>query len=937
MEIDPRLRSSSAGVPPLFGTAPPPSFASNPVRLPPPTSQHPAPSSALPPLSADPSPHQPYYLPADIRSNTEGAAEFTPERTPLDPDGGSPHDPKRSRACEACRGLKVRCEPDPNNPNGSCKRCAKAGRNCVVTVPSRKRQKKTDSRVAELERKIDALTASLHASRSSHPQIETDPYLSESSPAQTGTTHQPAYSPHVHHEEKPSSFSEGPGPSQPGTGASMLQSPAASTSTVAGSKRKFSEDPHLRSANSVFSGTPSSRAIQGATPAESSVKSDDDTRALVYPFLVPKAEPAAVAQDSQRSHSIFEHGDVIDRRLVGVADAEEFFRRYNNIMIPIIPVVVFPPGTTASEIRKSKPILFLAILSVACGCSHPDLQRTLSRELMRIFADRVIYSGEKSLELIQALHVATTWYTPPEHFEELKFYQLVHIAAVMALDIGICKKKEHPSRLGLWREHPWKRSGFPNPESIDARRAWLVCYYLCAAVAMALRRPNLIRWTWYMQECIEVLESSSEAHELDPVLCQLVKSQVIADEIGQQFSMDDPFASVGISDPKIQYALKGFERQLKDWSAQIPSHIRRPSLTLAENVVNLYLHEVAMHVDHNVNDFRPPFAEVELKESTQPMPLTPAHINALTVCLKSCHAILDAFQEYNIEAIRLLPIFFFVRTAYAVVVLIKLYFGVTAPNSEFAKAISKDDLKVEHYLDGLVGFFQSASEDGKSKPASKFLMILIMLKTWFQRQKSGKGPLPFPNGPGVCPLKDMEELRQGESTNGRPPRDHLQKSNRDTTGYPPGSGFSDGTTSPNGSQLKSTSSAEVAQPGFSSANTPLHLLSEVAMGNSSGADPGAPMANAPRQPGPWYGATLPERAIYAMGSAAAPPPGQKPADWAQYPGESGLEYSMGDGMEQAMGMALGDGDLSDILGQDGFLNWNWNWTDLFSNPNPNPQ
>ena len=76
---------------------------------------------------------------------------------------GDPNDPKRSRACEACRGLKVRCDHD--DPSLPCKRCAKAKRNCVITAPSRKRQKKTDSRVAELEKKIDALTASLNAKK----------------------------------------------------------------------------------------------------------------------------------------------------------------------------------------------------------------------------------------------------------------------------------------------------------------------------------------------------------------------------------------------------------------------------------------------------------------------------------------------------------------------------------------------------------------------------------------------------------------------------------------------------------------------------------------------------------------------------------------------------------------------------------------------------
>jgi hypothetical protein len=53
----------------------------------------------------------------------------------------------------------------------SCKRCAKAGRACITTPPTRKRQKKADSRVAELERKIDALTATLHAQKSGTPEV----------------------------------------------------------------------------------------------------------------------------------------------------------------------------------------------------------------------------------------------------------------------------------------------------------------------------------------------------------------------------------------------------------------------------------------------------------------------------------------------------------------------------------------------------------------------------------------------------------------------------------------------------------------------------------------------------------------------------------------------------------------------------------------------
>ena len=43
------------------------------------------------------------------------------------------------------------------------------GKASITTPPTRKRQKKADSRVAELERKIDALTATLHAQKSGGP------------------------------------------------------------------------------------------------------------------------------------------------------------------------------------------------------------------------------------------------------------------------------------------------------------------------------------------------------------------------------------------------------------------------------------------------------------------------------------------------------------------------------------------------------------------------------------------------------------------------------------------------------------------------------------------------------------------------------------------------------------------------------------------------
>lgn len=258
---------------------------------------------------------------------------------------------------------------------------------------------------------------------------------------------------------------------------------------------------------------------------------------------------------------------------------EQLFARYTNQMCHHLPGVVFPPGMTAAELRETKPILFLAVMAAASS-EMPNLQRALTSELMQVFAEKIIVRGNKSLELVQALQVSVIWYFPPENYEELKFYQLVHFAAVMAIDIGLGQKKHV---TGGFRKHI--RQAFQDasphrqvpldPTTIEARRAWLACYFLATNTAMALHRPNLIRWTPFMAECIDVLESSPDAAPTDKFLCQLVWTHKLAEEVGVQFSMDDPASTPNIADLRTQYVLKGFELELDKYRNSIPKELQQ--------------------------------------------------------------------------------------------------------------------------------------------------------------------------------------------------------------------------------------------------------------------------------------------------------------------------------------------------------------------------
>lgn len=472
-------------------------------------------------------------------------------------------DQKRPRACESCRGLKVRCESNEHNPLATCKRCAKANRECVFTAPSRKRQKKSDSKVAELEKKIDALTASLRAQQAvvaahaGDEDDEDDDYLDDGDTPVSSDTLRPDssdLSPISRHAKRRRS--------------------SGSHATGVESLRRFL-DP-----------------TGGKIPTTSHMRpTDPDANKFVYL-------------------------DVVDRKLLTMEMAASIFNHYVEDMVPHFPAVVFPPGTSALDIRRKKPTLFLAILAAASGTTHPGLHRALYLEISRTFAERVIVNGEKSLELVQALVLCTMWYFVPENYVELKFYMYIHLAAVMALDIGIAKKKKpmrgslqgpvkrptieparnseqekineqrrgSPGSVGLRKEvhkhlpasnnpplpPPIPGMPFPDPEAIESRRTLLACYWTCCNSSMAQRRPNLLRYTMFMSECVEVLESSPEAAPSDKVLCQWVKLQKIAEEIGIGFAFDDPNATVSIDDARVQFSLKGFARQLEEWKLKCP-------------------------------------------------------------------------------------------------------------------------------------------------------------------------------------------------------------------------------------------------------------------------------------------------------------------------------------------------------------------------------
>ncbi|PKS06510.1 hypothetical protein jhhlp_007258 [Lomentospora prolificans] len=729
----------------------------------------------------------------------------------------------------------------------------KAGRRCVVTARTRtgERQKKTDTRVAELEKKIDALTATLQSRAGPEAQVPTYDG-GEGAPGAKRSLASTILSPH--------SGSATPHTRLRDWGVSKTtENPSAASGSYpsyagAGQKRKITD-------------------ILGVDAQASSQKKP------------PTAKEMSLGPD---------YTDVVERGVMTGEIADELFARYNEDMVPHLPGVVFPPTERAADLRKEKPLLFLAVMSAAAA-AYPHMQRELIEELMEIFGRKIICNGEKSLEIVQALLVSVMWYFPPESFEELKFYQLAHIAIVMALDLGLGRSNPVKPRnanqpsgmhtLGFYSFRPGK----DDPESLECRRTWLACYYLSSNTAMGLRRPFLLRWSTFMEDSVKHLEASPEAAPTDKFLCYLVRINKLGEDVSLRFSLDDPGLTSNIQEIGTQLALRGFEVELERLKRSIPEELMQPSMIFGFEYINIYMHESCLQGPH-MDSFKACIATANLDdEMVNPRSLGRAQIDALLTCIAAVSTSFDTFLAMDISKIRCLPVFNFVRIAYALVILIKVNLAITAPESVLANVIT-DSLKAEYYLDSLLAKFLEASAEDKCRPAGKFLLVLAMLKGWFTNKASN---MRKDNASNDKDSKgDGSDLQQTSGL-GQTSVSRTATSKSAGADISPAMGHARGYTQ---NQEQPTPSM-ASYFGAATANTPLQLLSEVATGDPN-----------PKYPQASTGWLNRARQTYTFNEGRGSMDMQGQAPWPPVPpmgGGMGFE-SIGDGMDWE-GLALGLG------------------------------
>lgn len=439
-----------------------------------------------------------------------------------------------------------------------------------------------------------------------------------------------------------------------------------------------------------------------------------------------------------------------------MATARELLDTYRTNLFPQYPIVAVEPSITADEMRKSKPALFLAIVAAAASQESAELSAVLDQEVLQQYATRCLIRSEKSLELVHALLVSAVWYHPPSKFGQLKYYEYIHMAASMAVDLGIGSKplpRRGRFRSGESGTHvgsipsvhpaedianpdlsmtPRPALSMPETASLESRRTLLACYMVCAGVAVSLKRHNMMRASSYIRECVEFMDHAPNALPSDRTIVAWTRLCFIAEEINASFSYDDPGGIATIADLRTRLMLKDFGKRLADWRASVPEPGVSGALTIVYYTTQLYLHEIALHVDHSPEDFKAPYQMGSVHSSDGCEVPTQALANSVAALIYNSHDMLDAFQAMDPARLRGLPVFSFVRVSFSLFILAKLCLSASNPTSRIGRVLDRSSLKIDAYMDRTILHVRNIVGFGaqKSRVPAIFLALLFKLRHW---------------------------------------------------------------------------------------------------------------------------------------------------------------------------------------------------------------
>jgi hypothetical protein len=164
------------------------------------------------------------------------------------------------------------------------------------------------------------------------------------------------------------------------------------------------------------------------------------------------------------------------------------------------------------------------------------------------------------------------------------------------------------------------------------------------------------------------------------------------------------------------------------------------SLELVCHQNSIYLYEVvfgdADPLDLNQLAFNlkesdtPPAKRLQSQPKRLQKPLSAGSVCAITACIDSSHAQLNAFLTLDVKTLRFSSVVIYVRVTYALVILIKLFIFAKDSSSELSKILDPWSLKINTYLPIIIERVTVAAGPKRLRVPTKWLSILVQINVW---------------------------------------------------------------------------------------------------------------------------------------------------------------------------------------------------------------
>ncbi|KAF4627130.1 hypothetical protein G7Y89_g11024 [Cudoniella acicularis] len=117
----------------------------------------------------------------------------------------------------------------------------------------------------------------------------------------------------------------------------------------------------------------------------------------------------------------------------------------------------------------------------------------------------------------------------------------------------------------------------------------------------------------------------------------------------------------------------------------------------------------------------------EVREQILPEPVA--------IVISSAHSLLDIMLNMDVETLRALPVYNYVRIAYSMVVLTKLYISSKTPASHIGLALDSKTIKLGFYLEAFVEKLSLAVGPMECRAPFTFLGLIMRLQIWYKSQE----------------------------------------------------------------------------------------------------------------------------------------------------------------------------------------------------------